>query len=473
MHLYNHQKDAIEFAVKNNGLVALYHDPGLGKTRTTLEIFRYFKERNPNLKMFVSCPKNLIEEAWGKDSRKFTNFKFTSYMSLKDMNDIRNSDIVAINFESEIQEERLKKIKEILSYGDWMSVVDESSKMKSHKSITTKSLMSIARYSKHRVVASGTPAPNGYQEFWGQAKFVDNSCFPDSFFKFRNTYFHLERNGQIMAQRGAFMTKNMMRDILSQGWKYAITEQNKRLLLQKMAHFTHWAKKKDCLDLPPKTPIVLPVYLNPNEKKMYKDMAKHLVADIKTKKGMVSLAANTALSKLMKLRQATAGFLYDDDLKAWRPGKSSKMRELEDRIEQLGDRQVKIWVEFTEEVTAISELLTKMNKTFVTLYGGTEDKPDSINKFINGEAQYLVANPASAAHGLTFINSYIDIYFSLSHSWEKHSQSYQRDERIGQTHPMLAYYLMAVGTIDYDIKDVLDGKKTLEDVYHKIMKEYQ
>ena len=70
--LFMHQKDAVKFAIKNNGRCALFHEPGLGKTLSCLEIYTYYKIADPDLKLLVVCPLSLINSAWGEDIQKFT-----------------------------------------------------------------------------------------------------------------------------------------------------------------------------------------------------------------------------------------------------------------------------------------------------------------------------------------------------------------------------------------------------------------
>lgn len=479
--LYAHQQEAVKFAIDRGGKAALFHDPGLGKTLSTLEIFKHYRQQDPSLRLLVICPLSLIQAAWGEDVKKFTDFYYLPY---SDLHSTDKPDIIGINFESLIVEKRFKEVQRMLAncsplhpklMGNWMICVDESSRMKNHKSMTTKALLRLAPYAKYRLIASGTPAPNNELEFWAQAKFVRNDIFPDSFFQFRNNYFHLGRGNQMAAVQGKIMSRAMMAEMFSHGWKYMITHDNRERLMARLAPICHWVRKRDVLDLPPKIDEIRTVKLNPNERKMYNEMRRHLVAEIKTGRKLKGqneikeVVAATALAKIMKLRQATSGFLYNEDHAALRPGRSSKMRLLEETLEELGDRQIKIWIEFEEEVNVICKMLSENEKTFTTLCGETKDKEQSIKNFQDGKSQYLVANPASAAHGLTFINSYIDIFFTLSYSWEKHTQAKQRDERIGQTHSMLCIYLLAEDTVDFMLKDVLDGKKSLQDVYYELV----
>lgn len=468
MSLYKHQEDAVKFAVANNGNAFLWHDPGCGKTRTSLEVFSFYKGHvDPSLKMLVVCPLSLINAAWGADTKKFTSYKYAKYGEQNVL-----TDIIGINFESLIQAKRLKEVEGMLKAGNWMLVVDESSRMKNPKAQTTKALLRLAPLAKHRLVASGTPCPNNETELWAQAKFVDPKCFNDSFFAFRNAYFHLGRNGakQWMPSNGARINRMVMQKLFQQGWKYEITEENRVKMMDRIKPFCHRVKKEEALDLPEKIDEIRQIVLNPAEKKVYLDMKRHLVAEIEKEGRTELITAEVALAKLMKLRQATAGFMYNEKHEAIPVG-NSKLNELENVLEELGDQQVIIWVQFHEEIRAISEMLEKKGKSFVTLYAGTEQKDDSIVSFQSSKAQYLIAHPKSAGHGLTFVNCSTAVFLSVDYSYESHSQARDRIHRIGQNKKCLYIYILAKDTIDESVMKILDRKQSLQDVVYEIMKE--
>lgn len=476
--LYKHQQNAVDFAIKNGGSVALFHDCGLGKTRSILEIFAHYRRQDPRMRLLVICPLSLINAAWGEDVQKFTSFKYIPYGDIKPgrYNGGADSDIIGINYESLITASRLPEIRRLLMSGPWMMAVDESSRLKNPKSITTKTLLHLAPLAKYRIIASGTPMPNSEMEAWAQAKFVRADSFPDSFFQFRNQYFHLGRGNQVMEMNGRVMTRGLMAEIFQRGWKYQITPEKRELLMAKMQPFCDWVRKEDALDLPEKIDEVRLVKLNPNERKTYNEMRLHLITEIKTGRQLGGVAetkevtAQVALSKLMKLRQATSGFLYTEDHTALRPGRSSKMRELSDVVEELGKQQAIIWVQFHEEVDAIGKMLAEDEKTFVTLYSKTENRDASVKDFQDGKAQYLIAHPKSAAHGLTFVNCSNSIYFSLDYSYESYAQSRDRVHRIGQKNSCLYIHLIAENSIDEMVLAVLQRKKSLQDILYELTK---
>ena len=474
MRLYNHQQEAIDFAVSNNGRCALFHDPGLGKTRTGLEIFRRYRSRNSGLKLLVVCPLSLINSAWGGDIKQFTSYSHLPFKKLKG----KLPDIIIINFEALISKKNLPVIGELVSEHDFMCIVDESSRMKNSKSMTTKTLLKLADEFVYRIVASGTPMPNSEEELWGQMRFVSDTVFNKSFYAFKNEYFHLEREGEV--RRGDLVSSAQRRFIFSAGWKYAITDDSRKALMSEIEPFAHWVRKEDALDLPEKVDETRDITLSAKERKVYNEIRDQLAAEINGE----MVTAEVALKKLMKLRQITSGFVYSEEsMPIWfneieetfgdvkyKRSTSSKLKELARVFEELGSRQAIIWCQFHSEIKAIEYLVSKKaKKTVVTLYAGTKDKDDSISRFKSGEAQYLIAHPKSAAHGLTFVNCTTSIFYSLSYSSEEHIQARDRVHRIGQTKSCLYIYLVATNTIDEELIDTLNNKQELQDIIYHIV----
>ncbi len=463
MRLYNHQKEAIKFAVNNGGCCAFFHDPGLGKTLAGLEVFKYYKSINPELRLLVVCPLSLINAAWGEDIRKFTDFSFASFKELKKLREV--PDIVVINYEALISKKSLPVVEALIKTHQFMCILDESSRLKNNKSKTTKTLLSLAEYFKYRIIASGTPMPNSELELWGQINFIQPETFHKSFYAFRNTYFHLERNGMIrMGNR--YMSKDELRGIFSEGWKYAITDESREALMNEIKPITHWVKKEEALDLPEKIDELRDVTLTPQERRAYKEMENMLITEIDG----IEVTAQIALTKLMKLRQVTSGFLYSEKGESLPIGKSSKVKELGNVLEELGKQQVIIWVQFKHEVQVIERLIREKFGSVTTLYSGTKDREEAIRQFQQNEVQYLIAHPRSAAHGLTFVNCSAMVFFSLDYSYEAHVQARDRIHRIGQGSTCLYVYLLASDSIDGELLQVLQRKQSLQDVVYGIIR---
>jgi SNF2 family DNA or RNA helicase len=350
-----------------------------------------------------------------------------------------------------------------------MCVLDESSRLKNNKSITTKTLLNLAEYFKYRIIASGTPMPNSELELWGQVNFIQPWALLQSFYAFRNTYFHLERNGRVMHMNGQYLSRDEMRKYLSTGWKYTITPESRYQLMSVIKPFAHWVKKQDALDLPEKIDQIREVILNAKEQKAYDEMEEYLITEIEG----TEITAQVALAKLMKLRQATAGFFYSSTGEVAEIGTATKLKELEEILEELGHQPVIIWVQFHHEVRVIEKLIAEKYGAdqVATLYAETKDKDDSINRFKNSQVRYLIAHPKSAGHGLTFINCSAMVFYSLDYSYETHIQARDRIHRIGQHKSCLYIYIVAQGTIDEELLKVLNRKQSLQEAVYALVRD--
>lgn len=467
--LFAHQKEAIEFIVSRNGSGMITHEPGLGKTRTAMNIFFRMKCKTPSLKLLVVCPLSLIEAAWHADLIKFfgedAGKRFVNCHKEGVANqdkELWDADIFAVNYEFFQNEAKLVSFIGLIRNLDFMVVLDESSKIKNYKALTTKNLLAIRNYFKYRVVMSGTPAPNSEEEYWAQMEFAIPGLLGKSFPKFKRTYFYLSSRGGLVLQSEGLSRQAMAELFQRQGAEWRITADSRKKLFDVIGPHIHAAKKDECLDLPEQIDEIRLVQMGPKQRVAYKQMKNLLVAQIDGE----DVVAQVALTKLMKLREITAGWAYSEDGTIVET-ECPKLVELEQILDELGDRQAIIWGQFTWEIEKIAAAL-ELSAPTATLYGGTKDREDSINGFISGNYRYLVANPHSAAHGLTFVNCSHQIFFSLDYSWEAYEQARARTHRAGQKSTCVYYYILADGTIDQEILEVLRSKGRAQDLVFKL-----
>lgn len=444
--LFQHQIKAVNFILKNQGSGALFMEIGTGKTLTALTLYKELLQKEPTLKMLVICPISLINAAWGEDIKKFTDFK---YCNLREGIDAK-CEIYIINYES-YHLERFQNIINSLSVD--MVVLDESSKIRNPKSRICKTLLHNRNNFKYRIVMSGTPAPNSPEEYWSQMRFC-SEALPQSFYRFRNLYMKLERNGY----EPGYVHPAKLGEMFRKGFKYVL--RNEKKFIDEIRPFCFWAKKSECLDLPETMDVIREVTLSDSQMKIYRDMKRHMVAEI----GKDLIMANVALTKLMKLRQLTSGFAINTMGVATETVDNSKLNELSELLEEIGNKQVIIWVQFHKEV----EMLSKHLLNFTTLYSLTKDRDKSIEDFKSGKAQYLIAHPKSGGHGLTFTNCDTMVFFSIDYSFEGVEQARGRIHRPGQTNKCTYFYLLAKGTIDETIKQALDKKEDLQALVKRI-----
>lgn len=463
MPLFKHQEDMVRFALNHNGKAAIFADCGTGKTRAAIEIYSELRKFTPGLKMLVVAPMSLLDAAWREDIQKFS--KFTSLnLHGQPIPTAWTDDIWIINYESLIVERNFKALHSMLYKYPVFLVADESSRMKNHTSKTTKCMIVLRDNAKHRVIMSGTPAPNTPMEYYSQMTFVDRGVFHPSFYAFRNSYFHLARGSQTMQMHGQTVTREAMRQMLMRGFKYEISDANRERLMDRIKPYCYWVKKEDCLDLPEQIDEIRSVELGSKQRRAYNEMKRHLITEIEGS----DITATVALARLMKMREITAGFAIDELGQAHDIGENAKLKELPNIIEDVGDKQVIVWGQFQHEIEQISKLLNDIAPT-VTMYSGTEDRSDSIQRFQNGDAKYLVCHPRSAAHGLTFVNCSYELFYSLDYSYEAYEQARSRIHRAGQVNKCTYLHLLAKDTIDEDILKVVQRKSDVNDIIYKAL----
>lgn len=462
--LFDHQKSAVDFIVSKNGSGMIGHEPGLGKTRTALEIFRIARLKNENLKLLVIAPLSLLEAAWHADAEKFYPGKWHFFNIHKNGAHVLNhaADIFAVNYEYFQRKEKIITLFQFLRQHNVMAVLDESSKMKNHKALTTINLLAIRNAFSFRVVMSGTPAPNSEEEYWAQMEFAVPNLLGKSFPKFKRTYFYLRGRGGV-ALHTEGLSRAAMADLFKkQGAEWCITSDNRAKLFEVIGPWIHARKKEDCLDLPPQIDEIRLVQMGQRQKLAYKQIKNLLVAQIQGE----DVVAQVALAKLMKLREITSGFAIAEDGVIVET-ECPKLTELDEILDELVDRQVIIWCQFTWEIGKVA-LKCSERGSVATLHGGTNDREDSINGFISGKYRYLVANPHSAAHGLTFVNCSHQIFFSLDYSWEAYEQARARTHRAGQKSTCVYYYILAEGTIDQEILECLKQKGNAQELVFRL-----
>lgn len=439
--LFAHQREAVERAVHHDSF-ALFMETGTGKTLVAIELAKDLVERyrGEELYALVVCPLSIIESVWISEFAKFAP-KLTTCNLWKHRKDtpetLPEANVYVINYESvdKIPTWLLKKFK--------LVILDESTKIKNFKAGITKFFLRNKKLWKHRLVMTGTPAPNNLLEYWSQMAFINPKILGENYYRFRAINFYQTGFGGYLWKPSADLQQNIGR------------------MLSKQAYVV---KKKDCLDLPPQTFESRKYTMPPRLRKCYDQMLKANITEVR---GRPVLGANE-MAKIMKLRQLTAGFVVDATGKTI-SFNDGKLRLLKETLEEIGDHQVIVWVQFHAEIKQIKDAFPDCR-----VLAGTEnasDKEQTIKDFQAGKIRLLVAHPRSAGHGLNFSNCSYAIYFSLSYSFEEEKQSQDRIHRIGQTKKTTYLYLLADKSIDEVIYKALRKKERFSDAILKMVQE--
>lgn len=328
-----------------------------------------------------------------------------------------------------------------------MLIYDESSRLKSGKKRTAKKknedgtksggnisefgVLAAARqmHINRVVLLSGTPSPGGYENLWGQAYVCDLGV-------------------RLGDTRKRFLDKYFDSDYM--GWKHTLKEGSGEKITRKLSDIM--ISFKD----PNKNPSKLyPRYVKLTDKHMkeYKKFNKTLVSELYDVEAM---SAGVLTNKLLQFANGSLYRNHEDGSREVVPIHDRKLAELESIIEESGDANILLAYSFKFDRDRIKKRFPK-----AVVF---EDDPKAMRKWNKGKIKLLLAHPASMGHGLNFQQGgFIQVWYGLPWSLELFQQFNKRLARRGQTQTVRIYVIMAKGTNDEVVWEVLGDKAATQD----------
>lgn len=435
---HQYQQNAVNFCTYNfsvNDGAALFLDPGLGKTTTTLQIFKNFKDKGLTDKMLVIAPLRVAQSTWPGELRKWLNFYDLSYVVLhgpdKDRLAFKDVDIYIINYEGLdwlFSKSKFHKID--------MLVFDELTRMKSWGAKRVKMLKPFLKVFKYRLGLTGTPAPNGLEDIFSQTYMLDMGArFGKSKTKFITSYFR-ESNPfsyKLMPLPGA-----------------------KEAIFEKLESLAYSLNSVDHLELPAEVFNTIEVDMPIKHKKLYDTLKKDAIVQLESTEILTAL---TAAALTTKLRQFTSGAVYIKDTVEFIH--DVKLQVLKDFVED-STTPVLIGYQYRHEAERILDDIPGV----VAIGSGTKAShlEKIITKWNNGEIKALLGHPQSIGHGLNLQGGgHTIVFFSLDFNLENYLQFIKRLSRQGQqSKHVFIHTIVMKNTIDEYVQSILAGKNKLQ-----------
>lgn len=451
-----HQRKAFQMA-HTTPHIALLFEQGCGKTLEAIAISGADFLAGRLQRMLILAPKSVVP-VWPKEYERFADFPYqvaalrgTSLQKQKQFAAFPPAgdalQVVVINYESawRIEKQLLAWLGKASGYG---VIADESQRIKTPGAEQSKAVHRLGKDAARRMILSGTPVNNSPLEFFSQYKFLDPTVFGTSFTAFRSRY----------ARMGGF-----------QG-KVVVGYQNLPELVDKAHSIAYRVSKAEALDLPPELYVTRVVELGREARKMYDAMRKDAFLELETG-GQIT--AQNVLTKIGKLQRMTGGFvsLEEDGLPTGvtyklHDDKLGVFEELLDEIMDAGKKTV-VFVRYLDELHAVEKLLEARKLGYRSIYGDVsqDDRGRFVDEFQDDPAvRVFVAQIRTAGLGLTLTAADTSIFYSTGYSLEDYAQACARIHRTGQTRSVTHYLLVCEDTIDEDIAEALQKKKSMADL---------
>lgn len=429
-----YQLEALEFALARD-YCGLMLDPGLGKTSTTLAATSLLKERGEIKRTLVCAPLRVAKEVWSAEIQKWSDFNHLKLVHLCEMNDLQRLRLLEDQYDIyTINPESLHKVLEFNFQFD-MLVIDESTKFKDSSTQRFKFLKKHLVNFKRRMILTGTPAPNGLQDLFGQVYVLDLG----------------KRLGQYITHfRARYMQKSY------DGYSYDLIPGADKAIYDQIGDIILRQRAKDHLDMPELLNNYIEVTLPPKARKHYEEVELEFLTKLTEDNSVV--AFNTA-SAGVKCRQISNGFVYDNE-KTPHNLHDEKLEALEELVEEMQGRPLLVFYEFIQDRVRIKNRI----KHAVDI----NDNPrvgTTIMRFNKGEIPVLIAHPASAGHGLNLQESCHTVcWYGVTWNLEHYQQAIARVWRQGQpSNEVIVHHIVGKDTVDQVVLKALEKKdKTQE-----------
>lgn len=436
-----------------NKRTAVFAGMGLGKTASTLEAIRQIKAVRPSLTVLIIAPLRVAQSTWPDEVRKWDSFKNLRVSvicgSAKARRDalLADADIYTINYEN------IPWLVEELK-GDWffdLIVADESTRLKGLRARQgtqrAKALAKVAFKSEGFVELTGTPAPNGLLDLWGQMWFLDKGArLGKSFSAFQKEFFY-------PISRGGGATRWVE-------WK--LQEGSDRRIKRRIEDVSITVNPEDYFDVAKNIFNDIVVELPREVMRQYRKFARELYLELE---GGEEITAANAAVKTGRLLQMASGAVYVEDGEgsdAYTVVHKAKIEALASVIEEANGAPVLCAYSYRHEVDRILKAFP---------YARVLDQsPQTIRDWNAGKIPLLLAHPASCGHGLNLQDGgNILVFFSCTWSLELHDQIVERigavrQAQAGHDRPTFVHYLIAKGTLDEAVKERLATKRDVLDV---------
>ncbi|MEU5694539.1 DEAD/DEAH box helicase [Actinosynnema sp. NPDC020468] len=407
----------------------LADDMGLGKTITLIALHLH-RGCGPTL---VVCPASLLGN-WQREIERFApgtpvrrfhgpgrtladeGFVLTTYGTMR------------------LDAERLAEV-------EWdLVVADEAQHVKNPASDTARALRRVP--ARSRVALTGTPVENTLSELWAILDWTTPGLL-GTLPAFRARWakpVEVDRDRAVAARFAALVGPFLLR-----------------------------RRKSDpgiAPELPAKTETDRPVALTREQAALYEAVVRELMAEIGDSTGMARRGRVVKLlTALKQVCNHPAQYLKESAPRL--PGRSGKLELLDELVDTIvaEDGAVLVFTQYVAMARLLARHLSDRGVGNRLLHGGTPvaEREELVRRFQDGEVPVFLLSLKAAGTGLNLTRADHVVHYDRWWNPAVEDQATDRAYRIGQTRPVQVHRIIAEGTIEDRIAEMLRSKRSLAD----------
>lgn len=416
----------------------LADDMGLGKTITLIALHLHRQTlpegKGPTL---VVCPASLMGN-WQREIERFApgtpvrRFHGTS----RSLEGLEDGEFVLTTYGTmRLDTQRLAETR-------WgMVVADEAQHVKNPHSSTARRLRSIGAGA--HVALSGTPVENNLTELWAILDWTTPGLL-GSLGTFRRRYAQAVESGTdpAAAERLAALVRPF--------------------LLRR-----HKSDPGIAPELPPKTETDRAVALTTEQAGLYEAVVRELLAEVAEADGLQRRGLIVKLlTGLKQICNHPAQYLKEGN-SARIPGRSGKVELLDELLDTVlaEGASVLVFTQYVQMARLLERHLATRGIPTQLLHGGTPvaQREEMVRRFQDGDVPVFLLSLKAAGTGLNLTRAEHVVHVDRWWNPAVEAQATDRAHRIGQTRPVQVHRLIAEGTIEDRIAELLARKQALAD----------
>lgn len=486
---HTYQRKAVKFLIER-AEAGLFLDPGLGKTSSTLGAFTILKKKKMVRRALILAPLRVAQAVWPEEIKKWKDFEHLRVVVLhgpdKDKLVQQDADIYVINYEGldwlmgahvvmkkawkvidgkrqqvEVPETKYS-LKNFNLIGADVLVADEVTRCKHPGTNTFKALQKGLGKFARRWILTGTPAPNGLLDLFGQAYVMDQGKSLGQFIThYKSRYFMQVGFG---------------------GFKWEPMPGSQEKIYEALAPYILRLDADDYLKLPEFIEHDIMIDLPPKARKFYDELETEFLA---LTDGGELFTAPSVGAALAKCAQVASGALYrtpivDDDsgipmdAREWIVLHDEKLEALRDLVEELQGQPLLVAYNFKHDLFRLRKAFGKSAVCFDD-YRTEKEVVALVRRWNAGEIPLLLGHPASMGHGLNMQESSAHVaWFSGTFNREHYDQFNKRVLRQGNTNShVTAHRFIARHTVEEVMRLALRVKGKNQTALLDALKEYR
>ncbi|MET7391618.1 DEAD/DEAH box helicase [Streptomyces sp. NPDC005529] len=416
----------------------LADDMGLGKTITLISLHLRRHERSAHRPTLVVCPTSLLAN-WEREVQRFAPGVAVRrfHGPGRTLEDLTPNAFVLTTYGT-LRRDAALLADSAVPWG--LLVADEAQHVKNPYSDTARALRTVP--AAGRIALTGTPVENNLSELWALLDWTTP---------------------------GLLGTLTAFRDRYARAVEADGDQESANRLARLVGPFMLRRRKSDpgiAPELPPKTETDQPVSLTREQASLYEALVRESLAAISEADGMARRGlVMKLLTGLKQVCNHPAQYLKEKTAKlAGRSGKLELLDELLDVIVAEG-RSVLVFTQYVEMGRLLEQHLAARGMASQFLHGGTpvKQREEMVDRFQRGERQVFLLSLKAAGTGLNLTRAGHVIHFDRWWNPAVEDQATDRAYRIGQTQPVQVHRLIAEGTVEDRIAEMLKKKKGLAD----------